>query len=101
MHILAVDKDYPLHTLHRDSGVLSCLMTCVSSVTTAIMLLQSRAALTLGVRMCSTSVTRGPLLDAIRPNSGIVSAVLLMSNVHFVHSSSHTTVIECTFLYML
>lgn len=78
---MAVDTHCTLDTLHWDRGVLSCLMPCVSSVKTVTMLLQSRAVFTLGVRMCSTGVTRAPLLNTIRPNSGIVIAVLFMSNV--------------------
>ncbi|CAN9503423.1 unnamed protein product [Ophioblennius macclurei] len=33
------------------------------------MLLQQRAIVALGLRMCSTHVTKGPLIDATRPNS--------------------------------
>lgn len=38
--------------------------------------------------MCSTGVTRRPLLEAIRPNSGIVIAVLFMSNVLILMSQN-------------
>lgn len=34
------------------------------------MLLQYRAVLALGIRMCSTQVTKGPLMDKTRPSSG-------------------------------
>ncbi|XP_029970175.1 NAD-dependent protein deacylase sirtuin-5, mitochondrial-like [Salarias fasciatus] len=33
------------------------------------MLLQKRAAIALGLRMCSTHVTKGPLIDTARPNA--------------------------------
>ena len=41
-----------------------------SSWTTVTMLLQNRAVIALGLRMCSTNVLKGPLMDTARPNSG-------------------------------
>lgn len=59
------------------TGLFGPILFLVSSVKTVTMLLRSRAAFTLGVRMCSTSVTKGPLLDAIRPSSGKANAAFL------------------------
>lgn len=39
------------------------------------MLLQQRAVVALGFRMCSTHVTKGPLMDTARPSSGKMKIV--------------------------
>lgn len=46
-----------------------------SSATTVTMLLQNRVAFALGLRMCSTHVTKGPLVDTARPSSGKMKAI--------------------------
>lgn len=77
LQIISVGTDYLLDTLHWDRIVLSffyalCFI-CENS--------DNAPSKSSGVRMCSTGVTRGPVLDAIRPNSGLVIVVLFMSNV--------------------
>lgn len=48
------------------------------------MLLQSRAAFALGIRMCSTGVTRGPLLDAISPSSDMLEFREILSKAKHI-----------------
>lgn len=47
-----------------------------SSETAVRMLLQNRAVFRLGLRMCSTHVTKGPLMDVGRPSSGKIKLIM-------------------------
>lgn len=79
---------------HCDSLTSGVCIFCWLFLTAVKMLLQHRAALALGLRMCSTNVSRRPLQDTIRPSSGKYDLACQMLSANDIGAPSFTFELE-------
>lgn len=75
------------------SGFL--IRSCVLSGLLVAMLLKSRAVFSLGLRMCSTHVAKGPLVEPGRPSSGKIFYFLLNYNLVPLLDTLSKGLIQC------